>query len=153
MTGEPSARDRFAASVAETMYPRDIAAQKLGIVIETVSMGQCRMTMPIAEDMLNGHGVCHGGHIFTLADTAFAYACNGENRVTLAQHAQISFISPGQLGETLTAEAREVAKTGRSGIYDVDVFGGDGRMVATFRGASRTIKGLTAPDLGEAPPA
>lgn len=151
MPGDAGARDAFAAKVAAVLYPRDVTAQKLGMTIEAVGMGWCRLTMPVGETMVNGHGVAHGGYIFTLADTAFAYASNGENTVTLAQHAQITFVSPGKAGEVLTAEARELSKTGRSGLYDVDVRGEDGRLVAAFRGASRSIKGQTDPSLGLPP--
>lgn len=151
--GTPDARDAFAAEVAKAMYRRDVTARRLGIALEEVRMGWCRMSMPVTADMLNGHGVCHGGFIFTLADTAFAYACNGRNRVSLAQHAQISFIAVGNVGEVLTATAREVSLHGRSGLTDVEILGGDGRTVAAFRGASRTVRGLTDANLGEAPPA
>ena len=150
MPGETE-RDAFAAKVAAALYPRDVTSQKLGMKIEAVGMGRARISMPVAEDMLNGHNVAHGGYIFTLADTAFAYACNSANQVTLAQHAQITFVSPGQAGETLIAEAVEITKTGRSGLYDVTVKAGDGRLVAAFRGASRTLKGYTDPTLGDAP--
>ena len=153
MLGEPSERDAFAARVAAALYPRDVTAQRLGMTIEAAGMGWCRLTMPVAPEMLNGHGVAHGGYIFTLADTAFAYACNGDNRVTLAQHAQITFVSPGQAGELLIAEARELSKSGRSGLYDVEVRGAGARLVAAFRGASRTVGGQTDPALGEAPEA
>ncbi|MGZ0186592.1 MAG: hydroxyphenylacetyl-CoA thioesterase PaaI [Alphaproteobacteria bacterium] len=151
MPGDTADRDAFAAKVAAALYPRDMTAQKLGMKIEAIRMGWCQISMPVTDDMLNGHGVAHGGYIFTLADTAFAYACNGDNNATLAQHAQITFVAPGQAGETLIAEAQELSKTGRSGLYDVEVRGADGRLVAAFRGASRTIKGQTDPALGTAP--
>jgi len=152
MTGDgASDRDAFAAAVARALYAKDTVAQKLGIELESIAMGRCRMTMQITEDMANGHGVGHGGYIFTLADTAFAYACNGDNRTTLAQHAQITFISPARIGEKLAAEARELSKSGRSGLYDIEVRGADDRLVAAFRGASRTISGQTDPSLGDAP--
>jgi acyl-CoA thioesterase len=144
-------RDAFAAKVAAKLYARDTTAQRLGMTLDAVTMGAATLSMTVTEDMLNGHGVAHGGYIFTLADTAFAYACNGENVATLAQHCQITFIAPGQPGERLTATATEISKTGRSGLYDVDVHGGDGRLIAAFRGASRTVGGLTDTVLGEAP--
>ena len=131
-------QDAFAAKVADALYQRDMTAQRLGMALETVTMGAATLSMTVTEDMLNGHGVAHGGYIFTLADTAFAYACNGENVATLAQHCQITFVAPGKLGERLTAAATELSKSGRSGLYDVEVRGGDGRLVAAFRGASRT---------------
>lgn len=151
MTGDAAARDAFARKVADALYARDVTAQKLGMTIEDVGMGRCRLEMKVASDMVNGHDVAHGGYIFTLADTAFAYACNGRNQVTLAQHAQITFISPGRAGETLVADARELSRTGRSGLYDITVTGDDGRLVAAFRGASRSISGQTDPALGEPP--
>ncbi len=144
-------RDAFAAKVAEKLYARDTTAQRLGISLDAVTMGAAILSMTVTEDMLNGHGVAHGGYIFTLADTAFAYACNGENVVTLAQHCQITFISPGQQGERLKATASELSKTGRSGLYDVEVHGDDGRLVAAFRGASRTVGGATEQGLGVVP--
>lgn len=144
-------RDAFAAKVADALYQRDMTAQRLGMALETVTMGVATLSMTVTEDMLNGHGVAHGGYIFTLADTAFAYACNGENVATLAQHCQITFVAPGKLGERLTAAATELSKSGRSGLYDVEVRGGDGRLVAAFRGASRTVGGATDASLGDAP--
>ena len=94
-----------------------------------------------AEHHLNGHRICHGGYIFTLADSAFAFACNSYNQVTVAQQNSITYVNSGQPGERLTARAVESARNGRSGVYDVVVTGGDGRNVALFRGLSRTIKG------------
>ena len=144
-------RDAFAAKVADALFARDITAQRLGMALEAVTMGTAALSMMVTEDMLNGHGVAHGGYIFTLADTAFAYACNGENVVTLAQHCQITFVVPGKRGERLTATAIELSKIGRSGLYDVEVRGDDGRLVAAFRGASRTVGGATDEGLEAAP--
>lgn len=148
---DQSERDAFAAKVAEALYTRDLTAQRLGMTLDSVAMGRAILSMTVTEDMLNGHGVAHGGYIFTLADTAFAYACNGENVATLAQHCQITFVAPGKSGERLTAIAIELSKTGRSGLYDVEIRGGDGRLVAAFRGASRTVGGFTDEGLGAAP--
>ena len=97
--------------------------------------------MKVRDDMLNGHRIGHGGMIFALADTAFAYACNSRNENTVAQNASISFLTPAQPGEVLRAEAREISRTGRSGVYQVSVRGQDGRAVAEFTGLSRTIGG------------
>jgi len=144
-------RDAFAAKVADALFARDMTAQRLGMTLEVVTMGATTLSMTVTEDMLNGHGVAHGGYVFTLADTAFAYACNGENVATLAQHCQITFIAPGKQDERLTATATELSKTGRSGLYDVEVRGGDGRLVAAFRGASRTVGGATDAGLGIVP--
>jgi len=144
-------RDAFAAKVADALFARDMTAQRLGMTLEVVTMGAATLSMTVTEDMLNGHGVAHGGYIFTLADTAFAYACNGENVATLAQHCQITFVAPGKQDERLTATATELSKTGRSGLYDVEVRDGDGRLVAAFRGASRTVGGATDAGLGIVP--
>jgi len=104
------------------------------------------MTMTVRPDMLNGHRICHGGFIFALADSTFAFACNTYNQLTVAQQNQITYLNPGKAGEVLTARADEVSRTGRSGIYDVTVTGEDGRTVALFRGLSRTVKGQHFPE-------
>ncbi|WP_299139274.1 hydroxyphenylacetyl-CoA thioesterase PaaI [uncultured Tateyamaria sp.] len=130
-----------ATRCAEAMWAKDVASQSLGLAIADVGPGTATLTMTVRPDMLNGHGICHGGMIFTLADSAFAFACNTYNTLTVAQQNQITYLSPGQPGETLTATATETARQGRSGTYDVTVTGGDGRMVALFRGLSRTISG------------
>jgi acyl-CoA thioesterase len=102
--------------------------------------------MPVRDDMTNGHGICHGGFIFTLADSAFAFACNSYDQRTVAQHCAVTFLRPGTRGDTLTAHAVERSRTGRSGIYDVTVRNGQGQVVAEFRGHSRAISGtLLAP--------
>ncbi|QBY01966.1 hydroxyphenylacetyl-CoA thioesterase PaaI [Rhodophyticola sp. CCM32] len=126
---------------AEAMWADDAASKWVGMVLEDIGPGYARMSCMIRPEHLNGHQICHGGVIFSLADSAFAFACNSHNQVTVAQHNTISYLSPGQPGETLTAEAREVSKQGRNGITDVVVTGADGRQVALFRGASRSIKG------------
>ena len=130
-----------ATRCADAMWANDLASQSLGIRVDHIGPGQATLSMPVRADMLNGHGICHGGMIFTLADSAFAFACNTYNRITVAQQNQITYLSPGQPGETLTATATETARQGRSGTYDVTVTGGDGRTVALFRGLSRTISG------------
>lgn len=116
------------------------------MVIDAISPGTATLSMIVRPDMVNGHEIAHGGFIFTLADSAFAFACNSYNQVTLAQQNQITFVSPGKLGERLTASAEEVSRSGRSGTYDVTVRGEDGRVVALMRGLSRTIKGQTFPE-------
>ncbi|MCR9067968.1 MAG: hydroxyphenylacetyl-CoA thioesterase PaaI [Rhodobacteraceae bacterium] len=130
-----------ARRAAEAMWASDAASKWVGLTLAEVGPGFARMTCTVRDDHLNGHGICHGGVIFTLADSAFAFACNSHNRVAVAQHNSITYLSPGQPGEVLTAVAREVALTGRSGVTDVVVTGGDGRQVALFRGASRQIGG------------
>ena len=146
MTPEDRARQS-----AETMLAADKATKGLGMKITEVGPGRAVLTMPVRDDMLNGHGICHGGFIFSLADSAFAFACNTYNQNTVAQQNQITYLAPGQSGELLTATAREVSRTGRSGIYDVTVTGEDGRTVALFRGLSRTIKGQLFPEEETAP--
>ena len=144
MTPEDRAR-----KCADVMFGKDTASAGLGMTIDAVSPGGAVLSMSVRDDMLNGHGICHGGFIFTLADSAFAFACNSYNQLTVAQQNQITYLSPGQLGERLTATAREVSRSGRSGVYDVTVTGADGRTVALFRGLSRSIKGQHFPE--EAP--
>ncbi len=130
-----------AQKCADLMFANDAASAGLGMVISSVAPGQAVLRMQVRTEMLNGHGICHGGFIFTLADSAFAFACNSYNQLTVAQQNQISYVTPGRLGETLTASAKEVSRSGRSGVYDVVVTGDDGRVVALFRGLSRSIKG------------
>ena len=139
----PQAR---AEKCAETMIANDPASRGIGITLQSVEPGGAVMTMLVRPDMVNGHGVAHGGFIFSLADSAFAFACNSYNQVTLAQQNQITYVSPGREGETLTATAVETSRSGRSGVYDVTVRGSDDRVVALMRGLSRTIKGQTFPE-------
>lgn len=128
------------------MFAKDRASPGLGMQIKAVGPGTATMTMKVRPDMLNGHDICHGGFIFSLADSAFAFACNSYNRNTVAQQNQITYLAPGKQGETLTATASEVSRAGRSGVYDVVVTGEDGRRVALFRGLSRTVKGQHFPE-------
>lgn len=138
-------QDRAERSARE-MLQGDTASQSLGMTITHIAPGRATLTMPVTDLMLNGHGICHGGYIFTLADSAFAFACNTYNQRTVAQQNQITYLAPGQAGDTLTAAAVEVSRTGRSGIYDVSVTGSDGTELALFRGLSRTIKGQIFPE-------
>ena len=135
-----------AEKCAALMFDADVASPGLGMVLESVGPGTAIMPMVVRPDMLNGHKICHGGFIFTLADSCFAFACNSYNQNTLAQQNQITYIAPSQLDERLTAQAIEVSKTGRSGVYDVTVTGEDGRTVALFRGLSRSINGQHFPE-------
>ena len=139
-----------AEKCAALMFDADVASPGLGMVLESVGPGTAIMSMVVRPDMLNGHKICHGGFIFTLADSCFAFACNSYNQNTLAQQNQITYIAPGQLDERLTAKAIEVSRTGRSGVYDVTVTGEDERTVALFRGLSRSIKGQHFPEEDEA---
>ncbi|KEJ97220.1 acyl-CoA thioesterase [Pseudosulfitobacter pseudonitzschiae] len=138
-------QDRAERSARE-MLQGDTASQTLGMTITEIAPGQATLTMPVNDTMLNGHGICHGGYIFTLADSAFAFACNTYNQRTVAQQNQITYLAPGQPNDTLTARAVEVSRTGRSGIYDVTVTASDGTTLALFRGLSRTIKGQIFPE-------
>ena len=130
-----------AERVAERMWARDRATAHLGATLDGVGPGTATLSFEVAPHHLNAHEICHGGYIFTLADTAFAYACNSHNRNVVAQQNQVTFLSPGKPGERLTAVAEETVRAGRSGTYDVTVRGGDGRVVALMRGLSREIGG------------
>jgi acyl-CoA thioesterase len=127
------------------MYARDAAARTLGITIEEVRPGYARLSMVAAPSMLNGHDVMHGGFIFALADTAFAYACNSRNEANVALNAAISFTAPGRAGQRLTAVAQERSSAGRTGIYDVEVQNDAGATIAFFRGTSYRISGTVIP--------
>lgn len=136
--------DALARRAAEAMYADDHAARHLGINIDAVSAGAATLSMTVTDTMVNGHGMCHGGYIFTLADTAFAYACNSDGQRTVAQHAEITFVAPGSRGMRLIADASERVKAGRSGVYDITVRDENGTVIAEFRGLSRTIGGRLA---------
>ncbi len=133
--------DALARACAEAMWAEDRASPGLGMQLESVGPGRAVLSMTVTETMVNGHGICHGGFIFTLADSAFAFACNSHGDRAVAQHCAISFLRPGRHGETLRAEAVERIRTGRSGITDVRVTGGDGSVVAELRGNSRLTGG------------
>jgi acyl-CoA thioesterase len=137
----PADPDELAAATAQTMWARDRTAQALGMKIAAIRAGHATLSMPVREDMVNGHHICHGGMIFTLADTAFAYACNSYNQNTVASACQIDFIAPAHEGETLEAEATERSATGRTGVYDVTVRTSEGKTIALFRGKSHRIGG------------
>lgn len=126
---------------AESMWAADDASKWLGMSLEEVGPGWARLSFKVEKHHTNGHDICHGGYIFTLADSAFAFACNSYNQRAVAQHNTISFLAPGKLDDTLTAVAREVTLAGRSGVYDATVETQDGTLVAVFRGCSRTVKG------------
>ncbi len=130
-----------ATRAARAMWAADAASQMMGMRIDTVAPGQATLSMEVQAHHLNGHRICHGGFIFTLADSAFAFACNSYNQVTVAQENQITFLASAQLGERLVATCAETARAGRSGVYDVVVTGQDGRQIAVMRGLSRTIRG------------
>ena len=131
--------DKTARQCAERMYAADAASQALGIAISDVAPGSAIASMRVRDDMTNGHGICHGGYIFTLADTAFAFACNTYDDVTVAAGADITFLEPVSNGADLIATAVELNRRGRSGLYDVTVRTDDGAVVAEFRGRSRSL--------------
>lgn len=126
---------------AEAMWSDDHASAWFGMAIDAVDEGTAVLSMQVERHHCNGHGMCHGGVTFSLADSAFAFACNSRNQVTVAQTNAITYVAPAQMGDRLTATAREVSLTGRSGIYDVTVTNQDGKVIAEFRGGSRAIKG------------
>jgi acyl-CoA thioesterase len=137
--------------VGAAMMSRDVTAQWLGIALDEVRAGYARMHMRVRPEMANGHGLCHGGLIFSLADTAFAYACNSHNQVALASSCMIDFLSPGQVGDVLSAEAVEQVLRGRHGVYDVRIANQQGEIIAMFRGKSAQIKGSVVPTVEAAP--
>ena len=135
--------DAIAASRsrAEAMYARDLTCQSLGIHLDDVAPGRATLSMRLSEAMVNGHGIAHGGYLFLLADSAFAYACNSYGPVTVAQSAHITFMQPADAGDDLIAEATERTRYGRNGIYDVTVRTRAGKTIAEFRGHSVTLAG------------
>lgn len=137
---------QLAEASARAMMADDNATQALGISLDHVAPGEATMSMSVLKTMTNGHSTCHGGYIFTLADTAFAFACNTYNQRTVAQHATITFIAPAFAGDRLIATAREISRKGRGGIYDIRVTSQSGETIAEFRGHSRTIKGTLLPE-------
>ncbi len=138
---EPRDAQGLAEAVGREMHRRDRASQALGMTLEEIRPGYARMRMTVRPDMLNGHDLCHGGLIFTFADSAFAFACNSHNHVTVAQGASIEFLASGRLGDVLTAVGEERYRRGRTGVYDIAVTNQDGETVALFRGKSFRLPG------------
>jgi acyl-CoA thioesterase len=137
--------DDIARACAEAMWEEDDASKGLGMEIVEVGPGQATLAMTVKPDMVNGQRIAHGGFIFTLADSAFAFACNSHNERAVAAQGNITFVRPGKLGDRLVATAREISRSGRSGIYDVRVTVDEGTVIAEFRGHSRVIGGLWLP--------
>lgn len=131
----------LAREVARAMYEADAATRSLGMRMDEVGPGHAALSMRVRADMLNGHGTCHGGFIFSLADSAFAFACNARNVSTVASGCTIDFLAPAREGDVLTAVARERSLAGRTGVYDVTVSNQHGAAVALFRGRSYRIRG------------
>lgn len=138
--------DELARACVDAMYSRDVASKSIGIIIAEVREGYARLNLSVKTDMLNGHGICHGGFIFTLADTAFACACNTRNDVNLAQKCSIEYKRPGKAGDRLTATAEHLSQDGRYGVYQVTVTDQDDNLIALFEGQSCRVKGTLLAD-------
>lgn len=135
-----SAQERAEKSAAN-MWANDRASKALGFTIERVAPGEAVLDMSVREDHLNGHDTCHGGIIFSLADSAFGFACNSYNKNVVGQHCSVTYLVPGKKGDTLTAHAKEANRTGRTGVYDVVVTNQSGEELVHFRGVSREVSG------------
>jgi acyl-CoA thioesterase len=150
MSQNPSAPAHDAGEIARAsarrMWEEDKASQALGMSLIEIKPGYAVMSMPVRRDMANGHGMCHGGFMFLLADSAFAFACNSHNQRAVAAGAEIHFVAPAKVGDVLTAQASEQHRTARSGFYDVRVTDQNGELIALFRGRSATIKGHLVDD-------
>lgn len=131
----------LAERAGKIMYDRDPASQGLGMSLDEIRPGYARMSMTVRPDMLNGHASCHGGFIFALADSAFAFACNSHNFVTVGASCTIDYLAPGREGDRLTAEAVEMSLAGKTGIYDIKVSNQEGKTIALFRGKSHRVSG------------
>ncbi len=142
----PPDPQRVAEAVRDAMWRDDRASKMLGMEVLAIGPGHATLCMAVRPDMLNGHDICHGGLVTTLADSAFAFACNAYNEVTVASGFDVNLVAAARLGDLLTAEAREVSKAGRTGVYDIDVRNQRGERVAAFRGRSYTLKGRTVVD-------
>ncbi|WP_332816310.1 hydroxyphenylacetyl-CoA thioesterase PaaI [Ramlibacter sp.] len=139
--------DELAARVGAAMFEGDVASRDtMGMELLSCTAGRAVMRMRVDERHLNGHRICHGGFIFTLADSTFAFACNSHNKVTVAAGCSIEFLKPGQLGDVLTCEGVEQVLQGRHGVYDMKVSNQRGEVVAMFRGKSAQIQGTVIPE-------
>ena len=132
---------QIAERVRDGMWANDRASKAMGMQVLAVAPGRATISMAVREDMLNGHDICHGGFVTTLADSAFAFACNAYNELTVASGFSADLLAPGRLGDLLTATCTEVSRTGRTGVYDAEVVNQRGERVAVFRGRSYTLKG------------
>ncbi|MGE5116374.1 MAG: hydroxyphenylacetyl-CoA thioesterase PaaI [Betaproteobacteria bacterium] len=141
MNGPDLTAQRLAEATRDAMYAGDRATRSLGMEVREIAPGSATLVMRVREDMLNGHDMCHGGLIATLADSAFAYACNSYNELTVASGFATDFVAPARLGDVLTARCTERSRTGRTGVYDAEVTNQRGERVALFRGRSYTLKG------------
>ncbi len=134
----------LAELAGNTMYERDPATRDLGIALLEIRPGYARMSMTVRPQMLNGHQTCHGGYIFLLADSAFAFACNSHNFVTVGAGCTIDYVAPGRAGDVLVAEGVEQVMAGKTGVYDITVRNQDGKVLALFRGKSHRVAGHVA---------
>lgn len=145
MTTDPQ---QLAEACASTLFERDAASKAMGMRLLSISPGHAQMVMTVRPDMLQGVGTCHGGHLFALADSAFAFACNTYNAVTVALGCSIDYVAPGRLGDELTATASEQSRSGRTGNYDVRIENQHGQLIALFHGKSYQVRGtLIDPEL------
>jgi len=144
-----SAPLKLAKACSEFMYANDAASQMLGITIQSDQPGCAKACMSVREDMTNGHAICHGGLLFTLADSAFAYASNNTNKNTVASGCTIEFIAPALQGDELTAVATERTRSGRTSVYDIEIFNQRDELIALFRGKGYQIRGSVIPEPGE----
>ena len=140
--------EQIAQRVRDAMLANDRSSRMMGIAIIDVGPGRAVAQMAVRADMLNGHDICHGGFVTTLADSAFAFACNSRNEVTVASGFAIDLFIASREGDLLTANCTEVSKSGRTGVYDVEVVNQLGQRVAVFRGRSYSARGKTVLDLG-----
>ncbi len=140
-SGQPPDPQQLAERVRDAMWADDRATRMLGIEITEVGPGRSVLCMVVREDMLNGHAICHGGLITTLADSAFAFACNSYNELTVASGFTVDLLAPARLGDLLTATCSELSKSGRTGLYDTEVRNQRGERIAAFRGRSHTARG------------
>jgi acyl-CoA thioesterase len=137
---------KLAQAVGEKMFASDVASREtMGMELLECKPGYARMRMQVRQLHLNGHKICHGGFIFTLADSTFAFACNSHNKVTVAAGCSIEFLKPGQPGDVLTCEGVEQTLSGRHGVYDMKVINQNGEVIAMFRGKSAQIQGSILP--------
>ena len=133
--------EQLARACADAMFSRDLATQRLGIALLDAGPGSARLRMPVREDMIQGHGTCHGGFLFALADSAFAFACNSYDEATVAIGCSIDYVAPARLGDELTATASEQSRSGRTGNYDVRIENQHGQLIALFHGKSYKVRG------------
>ncbi|WP_095163282.1 hydroxyphenylacetyl-CoA thioesterase PaaI [Pseudomonas sp. Irchel 3F5] len=136
----------LASRCAQALFERDSASQGMGMRLLAAGPGSARVGMSVRQDMLQGHGTCHGGYLFALADSAFAFACNSHNEATVALGCSIDYVAPAQLGDTLTATCSELSRSGRTGNYAVRIENQQGQLIALFHGKSYKVRGTVLPE-------